>query len=220
MYGRFSMLWNYRDQEEDKAYTITMRRIILFISLLLSTFILKAQEEQEKEDDVKSKYSMFSEKSGMLLKHEYYDLGKVGGLTLEAIVSTDVNDDTKVAAVRFKNSYYISMNAGSIYYISALDSEELDSCIDALGFMIAMSESKVPDIYTEYRYISVEGIKISLFTNNGSWNASVQTKKYTDKSWIKIPANKLREIIDKLNRAKSIIEESVSEQVQNIETTE
>ncbi len=197
-----------------------MRRILIFISLLLSTCILKAQEEQEKEDDVKSKYSMFSEKSGMLLKHEYYDLGKVGGLTLETIVSTDINNDTKAAAVRFKNSYYISMNARSIYYISALDSEELDSCIDALGFMVAMSESKVPEVYTEYRYISIEGIKISLFTNNGSWNASVQTQKYTDKSWMKIPMNKLKEIIDKLNRAKSIIEESLSTQENEIHNAE
>lgn len=189
-----------------------MRRIILFIALLISTCILNAQEEQEKEDNVKSKYSMFSEKSGMLLKHEYYDLGEVGGLSLEAIVSTDINTDTKAAAVRFKNSYFISLTAGSVYYISTLDSEELDSCINALGFMVAMSESKTPDVYTEYRYISIEGIDISLFTNNGSWNASIQTKKYTDKSWTKIPVNKLRELINKLNRAKSIIEQSISAQ--------
>lgn len=187
-------------------------RIILFISLLLSTCILNAQEEQGKEDSVKSKYSMFSEKSGMLLKHEYYDLGEVEGLSLEAIVTTDVNTDTKVAAVRFENSHFISINAGSIYYVSVLDSEELDSCIGALGFMVAMSDSKTPDIYTEYNYISVEGIKISLFTNNGSWNASIQTKRYSDKSWTKIPVTKLREIINKLNRAKSIIEKSLSTQ--------
>lgn len=189
-----------------------MRIIILFFSLLLSTCILNAQEEQEKEDDVKSKYSMFSEKSGMLLKHEFYDLGKVEDLSLEAVISTDVKTDTKIAAVRFENFHFISINAGNIYYVSVLDSEELESCIDALGFMVAVSESKAPEVYTEYNYISVEGIKISLYTDKGSWNAAIQTKRYTDKSWTKIPINKLREIINKLNRAKSIIEQSISTQ--------
>lgn len=99
-----------------------MRKIILFFSLLLSTCILNAQEEQEKEDDVKSKYSMFSEKSGMLLKHEFYDLGKVEDLSLEAVISTDVKTDTKIAAVRFENFHFISINAGNIYYVSVLDS--------------------------------------------------------------------------------------------------
>jgi hypothetical protein len=188
-----------------------MKKLFLLSLLALTCLASFAQTENEEASTPKSKYTLFTQKSGILVKQEYTDLGKVDGLSLETVITTDVNTEKSVAGVRFETSYFISLQSGSLNYISVLDYDELNACIKALEYMVTISESPIPEKYTEYKYLSTENIKISIFTNKKKgWSACVQTKSYTTKSQVFMSSEDLKSLIEKLNQAKKIIEASLS----------
>lgn len=183
-----------------------MKRLLLF-SLLAFTWLTSFSQTEEEASVPKSKYTLFTQKSGILVKQEYTDLGKIDGLSLETVVTTDINTEKSVAGVRFETSYFISLQSGSINYVSVLDYDELDACINALGYMAAISENPIPEKYTEYKYLSTENINISIYVSKKKgWSLSIQIKPYTNKSQIFMPAGNIKAIIGKLNQAKKIIE--------------
>lgn len=188
-----------------------MKKLVLLAILALTCLTSFAQTENEEANAPKSKYTLFTEKSGILIKQEYTDLGKVDGLSLETVITTDVNTEKSVAGVRFETSYFISLQSGSLRYASVLDYDELDACIKSLGYMATISENPIPEKYTEYKYLSTENIKISIFTNKKKgWSVGVQTKSYTTKSQVFMSSGDLKSLIEKLNQAKQIIEASLA----------
>ena len=189
---------------------ITMKQIILLLTLIIFSLNTFAQEEKPAS---KSKAILFQQKEGSLLKREFYDVeGKKVGVGFQALVVTDEITAEKIGALRIKTYYYSSALKNSETFIGTLDSDELDACIKSLEYMSETIITQTPNTYTECEYKYRDGVSITVFStsDNTKWQIAIQTKSYTNRSTSYLKISSLPEIINYLKNGQQLLKEKLS----------
>lgn len=179
-----------------------MKKIAL---LLMTLFCLSISAQEKKQEDVsKSKTVELLQKDGVLLKKDFYDIGKISGVTFQNIVITDISTNQKTGALRIE-TYYYSSSLGTDTYIGTLDYDELAGCIKSLTYIKENIITSLPDNYVECEYKTKDGVSLGAFVRTSKkekeWNIYIQTKKYTSRSQEFMKAEKIDEIISILNQS-------------------
>ena len=94
-----------------------MKKFILLIVLVITCSSLAAQE---KTNSSKSKTVELLEKEGVLLQKDFFDIGRVGGVSFQTIVITNLSSGEKTGALRIITEY------SSSSYIGTLDFDEFN----------------------------------------------------------------------------------------------
>lgn len=178
-----------------------MRKICF---LLIAIFCLSVNAQEKKQEDVsKSKTVELLQKDGVLLKKDFYDIGKVGGASFQNIVITDVSTGQKTGALRIETSYYSSI--GTDTYIGTLDYDELAGCIKSLTYIKDNIITTIPENYVECEYKTKDGVSLGAYLSTTkkekTWKIYVQTKSYTNRSQTFMKAENISEIISLLNQS-------------------
>lgn len=172
--------------------------------LLIVMFCLSANAQDKKQEDIsKSKTVELLQKDGVLLKKDFYDIGKTTGVTFQNIVITDISTGEKTGALRIETSYFSSI--GTDTYIGTLDYDELAGCIKSLKYIKDNIITTLPDNYIECEYKTKDGVSLGAFlqtTKKGKeWKIYIQTKSYTNRSQEFMKAEKIDEIISFLEQS-------------------
>ena len=93
-----------------------MKKFILLLALVMTCSALPAQDET---NNSKSKTVELLEKDGVLLQKDFFDIGRVGGVSFQTIVITNLSSGEKTGALRVITEY------SSSSYIGTLDFDEL-----------------------------------------------------------------------------------------------
>lgn len=149
-------------------------------------------------------------KEGVLLKKDFYDIEKVGGASFQTIIITDVSTGEKTGALR------IITSDASLTYIGTLDFDELDGCISSLEYIKNNILTNKFDNYMECEYNTRDGVSFGVYCRNSNiskyekvWGLYIQTKSYTDRSFVSFKVNKLDDIIVCLKKAYSNLKENL-----------
>ena len=70
-----------------------MKKLFILLVLLCSVAVSNAQE---KETENRSKAALFEESKGSLIRKDFYNLPKVGGLENNVLILTDIFTGTKL----------------------------------------------------------------------------------------------------------------------------
>lgn len=188
-----------------------MKKITIFFTLLLCSFLSFAQSEKGAEEQSKSKALEFLAKDGSFKLKEFYDLGSVKGVKCEVLIITDVVDNIKVGCLRVETSHYVSYSYGSDTYIGTLDYDELDACIKSIKYIQETLLPSTPEVYTESEYRTRDNVKVGAYfdKDKSKWTAFMYTKGYTSKSAAFFDSSSLTELCDLMQKAKEMIAEKV-----------
>jgi hypothetical protein len=179
----------------------------LFLLLLLLPMVVYSQE---KEPETKSKSIEFMSKDGAFIKKEFYDLGKIKGVTCQVLILSDMVAQKKVGCLRLETSYISQYSSDT--YVGTLDSDELEACIKSLNYLVSEILPSQPTIYTEAEYKTRDGVRFGAFNDlkKGKWSAFVYTKSYTSRSAEFFDSTNISELIKIMEAAKVMIAEKIN----------
>lgn len=180
---------------------------ILFLMLMLICLTAKAQDTIP---NTKSKTVELMEKEGILLKKDFYDIGKVGNIPFQTIIVTNISTGEKTGALRITTTY------SSVNYIGTLDYDELTGCISSLEYIKNNILPNTYDNYIECEYKTRDGGVLGVYCRDSNinkydkvWGLYIQTKRYTDNSFVSMKVNRIDDIIACFKKAKSNLEDNL-----------
>lgn len=192
-----------------------MKKLFILLVLLCSVAVSNAQE---KETENRSKAALFEESKGSLIRKDFYNLPKVGGLENNVLILTDIFTGTKIGCLRME--YYDDYNDLRAGYI---DFEELDAAIKSLSYIKETILYTTPDVYTEFSFKSKDGVQLGTYFNEKTqkWVVFIWLRKWADflvevnaepkcssrKYALHCDVTQLSKMIENLKRAKSKIQE-------------
>ena len=192
-----------------------MKKLFILLVLLCSVAVSNAQE---KETENRSKAALFEESKGSLIRKDFYNLPKVGGLENNVLILTDIFTGTKIGCLRME--YYDDYNDLRAGYI---DFEELDAAIKSLSYIKETILYTTPDVYTEFSFKSKDGVQLGTYFNEKTqkWVVFIWLRKWSDflvevnaepkcssrKYALHCDVTQLSKMIENLKRAKSKIQE-------------
>lgn len=181
-----------------------MKKFILLIVLVITCSSLAAQEETNSS---KSKTVELLEKEGVLLQKDFFNIGRVGGVSFQTIIITNISSGEKTGALRVITEYSSS-------YIGTLDSDELSGCISSMEYIKTNILTSTYDNYMECEYKTRDGVKFGVYSKENPvarkeriWTFYLRTKNYTDRSFVSMKIDKLDDIIECLKKAQSNLSE-------------
>ena len=125
---------------------------------------------------VQSKLESMSDRSGVLYKNEYTDIGylptfqNLSKMYVRVLRITDLKTNLTVSGIKVQvdNSF------------AFLDQDEIDGLILALDKMKEMATLPAPANHTEYVFISRVGFQVMIWSNEKKeWNFNVELNKYS-----------------------------------------
>ena len=192
-----------------------MKKLFILLVLLCSVAVSNAQE---KETENRSKAALFEESKGSLIRKDFYNMPKVGGLENNVLILTDIFTGTKIGCLRME--YYDDYNDLRAGYI---DFEELDAAIKSLSYIKETILYTTPDVYTEFSFKSKDGVQLGTYFNEKTqkWVVFIWLRKWADfllevnaepkcssrKYALHCDVTQLSKMIENLKRAKSKIQE-------------
>ena len=181
-----------------------MKKLFILLVLLCSVAVSNAQE---KETENRSKAALFEESKGSLIRKDFYNLPKVGGLENNVLILTDIFTGTKIGCLRMETKYHSSYSSDT--YVGTLDFEELDAAIKSLSYIKETILPTTPDVYSEIVFKSKDGVQLGTYFNEKTkkWVVFIYTKSYTSRSAKYFDETELSEMIEIMKTAKSKIQE-------------
>lgn len=192
-----------------------MKKLFILLVLLCSVAVSNAQE---KETENRSNAVLFEESKGSLIRKDFYNLPKVGGLENNVLILTDIFTGTKIGCLRME--YYDDC---ANLYDGYIDFEELDAAIKSLSYIKETILHTTPDVYTEFSFKSKAGVQLGTYFNEKTkkwvvfiWireyseypaKANVEPKCSSRKYALHYDVTQLSKMIENLKRAKSKIQE-------------
>lgn len=192
-----------------------MKKLFILLVLLCSVAVSNAQE---KETENRSKAALFEESKGSIIRKDFYNLPKVGGLENNVLILTDIFTGTKIGCLRMVY-YYNDFD----YCDGYIDFEELDAAIKSLSYIKETILHTTPDVYTEFSFKSKDGVQLGTYFNEKTqkWvvficirefleypaKANVEPKCSSRKKALHCDVTQLSRMIENLKRAKSKIQE-------------
>jgi hypothetical protein len=175
-----------------------MKNIILLACLFLPLQYLFAQEEPSRSQVVE-----FLKKDGKLLQKQYHSIGQIGRIEFENIIICDLVNDEKIGALRIIVSEGSALSSETGRYIGTLDFDEIEDCLKSLKYMKEKTSSTA-DTYTEYEYLTRDGVKIGVYSGklkSNPWVFFVRTDRYELRSRETMNYNKIDDVINMIQSA-------------------
>ncbi|MBL0136936.1 MAG: hypothetical protein IPP86_00210 [Bacteroidetes bacterium] len=151
--------------------------LLLIISLMFTSLC-----EAQKDTLYKSLLEKFSERSGSLMKREFFDVGKIRGMKIKMMKITNLTDpgSKTLSGARFECSTQYSD------YIAFVDADELDGLIASLDFIQSKIFNDTAKTYTEVEFKTRGGFKSGCYfsQNDNKWSGYIQVASYSDKSMV------------------------------------
>lgn len=180
-----------------------MKKILFMMAVVFLAITANAQTNKQEESS-KSETVQLLQKDGVLLRKDFYDIGKVGGVTFQNIIITDMSTGEKTGALRLE-TYYYSSSLGTDTYIGTLDYDELEGCIKSLTYIKDNVITSLPETYTECEYKTKDGVSLGAYVRTTKkerdWRIYIQTRSYTNRSQEFLSPDKLVEVISLLNKS-------------------
>ncbi|MCR4825517.1 MAG: hypothetical protein K5882_01010 [Bacteroidales bacterium] len=189
-----------------------MKKIItIIVSLLLATPAFA----QHLESDTISNVKRMLNQKGTMLKKEFGDVIRrktgtnksPGSCKYELLFITDLESGVKTGGLRI-TAYGYDMVGSSLKtydYIAYLDPDEIIACVSFLKKVSTEYINTAPDKYTEMVYMTSDGFRIGCFYDpkdkSPAWKVFLQTKNYTDKSFVAIDKDDLNVLIEDFENA-------------------
>ena len=196
-----------------------MKKLFILLVLLCSVAVSNAQE---KETENRSKAALFEESKGSLIRKDFYNLPKVGGLENNVLILTDIFTGTKIGCLRMTTKYH-KYDDKYDTYAGYIDFEELDAAIKSLSYIKETILYTTPDVYTEFSFKSKDGVQLGTYFNEKTqkWVVFIWLRKWADflvevnaepkcssrKYALHCDVTQLSKMIENLKRAKSKIQE-------------
>jgi len=140
-----------------------MKRVTVFL-IMLSLCVLSIWSQETKQTQTPStQFEQVLLQKGSLIVKEFIDYNKVGLISGQIAVLSDVNKNTKIYALRLTHLYYNS-KYDSGESVGVLDAQEINSAIQTLDFIrkqVSILTDSSP--YTEVVYTSNSGIVIGMY---------------------------------------------------------
>lgn len=179
-----------------------MKKVLLMMAVILLAISVNAQTNKQEEAS-KSETVKLLQKDGVLLRKDFYDIGKVEDVTFQNIIITDISTGEKTGALRLKTYYYSSL--GTDTYIGTLDFDELEGCIKSLAYIKDNVITSLPETYTECEYKTKDGVSLGAYIRTTKkerdWRIYIQTRSYTNRSQEFLSSDNLVEVISLLNKS-------------------
>lgn len=179
-----------------------MRRFLFMMVALFLVLSVNAQSNKQEESS-KSEVVKLLQKDGILLRKDFYDIGKVAGVTFQNVIITDISTGKKTGALRLET--YYSSSLGVDTYIGTLDFDELEGCIKSLIYINDNVITSLPETYTECEYKTKDGVSLGAYVRTNKkerdWRIYIQTRSYTNRSQEFLSSEKLVEVISLLNKS-------------------
>ena len=195
------------------------KTLLLPLAIMLSLFSGCTQQTSvpaatapqiQDEEETKSKTVDFLEKSGDLIKKEFFDIGEIKGpystrVIFQNIVMTNVVTQRQIGALRLETESPLSN--GTDTFIGTLDSDELQACIQSVKYIRDNMFTQKASTYTECEYQSRDGVLIGAYSNlrnsSVSWELYVKPQKHISRSSIYLSMDKIDELISLLEKAQA-----------------
>lgn len=175
-----------------------MKKLLFMMAVLFLGISANAQDSKQEES--KSTVVKLLKKDGVLLRKDFYDIGKVDGVTFENIIITDISTGEKSGALRLKTFHYSSL--GTDTYIGTLDFDELSGCIKSLTYMKNNIMTSTPENYTECEYRTKDDVCLGAYLEKeNTWSIYVKTRDYINDSREVLNSGKIDDIIRLLNNS-------------------
>lgn len=213
-----------------------MKRLLLFISLLIPISLVAEDTDLPKEGDVEE-YSLQREKSSsktveflsnnsIFIKKEFYDLPDIGRgankIESEVVILTDLTTNKKIGCVRLntrsnlKSPNYRRLGFFRDRYTGVIDYEELDDCIGCLETIQSEISETTPETYTELIYSSFDGVKLGAYSDleygystKWTWTTFVKTNEFYIESNAIVKEKDFPQLIQILRDAKGFISSKI-----------
>lgn len=180
-----------------------MKNVLFMMATIFLTISANAQANKQEEVS-KSETVQLLQKDGVLLRKDFYDIGKIEDVTFQNIVITDISTGEKTGALRIETHFY-SSSLGVETYIGTLDFDELEGCIKSLTYIKDNVITSLPETYTECEYKTKDGVSLGAFVRTTKkardWRIYIQTRSYSDRSQEFLDSDKLIEVISLLNKS-------------------
>jgi hypothetical protein len=124
-----------------------MKKFFL-VTLLFGVWALVYSQDS----DTLSLAESFSSRAGSVVERQFYDVGKIKGLTVQVVKYKDLVTEKSLSSLRFE--YTDVKTYTSSTKISVLDSDELDGAIKALTAILQSVYYAKREVYTEITYRS------------------------------------------------------------------
>ncbi len=185
-----------------------MKKVLLSF-LLIGISIFSFAQETPKEPESQSKSVEFLSKNGSFILKEFYDVGKVKGVTCQVLIMTNIKDNTKMGCLRLETTYSSSYTTDS--YIGTLDVDELDACIQSLEYISNNLLPTTPAVYTEAEYKTRDKVRLGAYYNErkAAWSAFVYTT-YSSRSCEFLDSSNITSLITIMEKAKNLIKEKTN----------
>lgn len=149
---------------------------------------------QTSKDKEMSNTERFSERSGLLIKKEFADVGEIKKCRIQTMTVTDLVSNESRKALRFEYDYRPFSGLASTK-IATLDNDEVDGLDKTLRFVKEKVLGQSPTLYTEYNYTSKGGFGAGCFYSKGKWSIFLKLEKYDSNSYIFLDPENLDQLI-------------------------
>lgn len=177
----------------------------LFLFLLF-TQIIYAQNDSLKTNSNTIKF--INDNNNFYLK-EYYTIGKQSGVEFINLYVTNIPTKEKRACLLISSLSGDWTSANRIEYEGAIDSDEMQSCLNSLIYFRDNLKDRKPDTYTELIYISRDFVNVGAYYEIGSfakWNIFFRTNRFYRDSFKSINVKHIDKIIDLFSQSKAGID--------------
>lgn len=174
--------------------------IIAFFLISISTFA----QEMSKPSEYRSKVSEFQEKKGLLYKkvsgESAYSSKGMYTVRLTPFILTDIRSGSSQPFVEI----WFNSDSG---YTSHIDGDEINSCIEAIDYILSNEMSTSPSNEMEIGIVTREGVGLGAVYVSGKWYAYVRQLRYGTNPEIRLDAAQLRTIMYVLKNSLTFFEE-------------
>jgi len=157
---------------------------------------------QSKASDEISNADKFSANTGSLIQKEFVDIGKIKTMNMQIVRLKDLITEDSISALRleYKPAYESDTK------IASLDSDEIESLINAIIAIQEITSSPRPKNYTEISYKSRGGFEAGCYlSDKGLWVSYLKLEKYDRKSYFFLKEQLFEEFLELLQKAKSYL---------------
>jgi len=173
-----------------------MKKLFIIIALFIG---LSSTFGQTEAKTALSNAEKFSEKSGVLIKKEFADIGEVKDLEIKVVHYTDLISKNSVSSVRLEKEVVGKYSTDT--KIASLDSDEIDGLIKSIKLIQEQIFNSVPTEYTEVSFKSRGGFEAGCFWSKGKWSTYLKIKKYDSKSYVFLDQSDFQILLELLTKS-------------------
>lgn len=154
-----------------------MKKIFTLIALTAIFSYGYSQEKETLKSKSESKIEAFGAETGSLIEKSNEDVGKVGSITIQTSVITNLLTNTKIKGLRIEKANTSQYGSD---HISFLDEDEIDAVLKSISLLKEKIQT-IPTNYVEIIFTARSGFEFGAYYSK-EWKYFIQVDKYKSDS--------------------------------------